>query len=403
MGQRHIHLQPLGGVAGDMFVAAMLDALPGAEAETLACVRRVVAEAEAAVALEAARDCGLTGRRFRVTESRPTETGHAHVHWSALRRRIESTGLPAGVMRRTLAIFQHLAEAEARVHGVPPGQVAFHEVGAVDSLVDIVAAAALIEAAGACGWSCEPLPLGQGTVMSTHGRLPVPAPATTELLRGMPTVSDGLEGERVTPTGAAIVRHLEPAFMLPARPGRLAETGTGFGRRSLPGMPNMLRVLIFETEAADAGLDAGAVGLVEFEVDDQSPEDLAVALDRLRRQPMVRDVVQYPVTGKKGRLSSAVRLLTDPDAVQAVAAACLEETRTLGLRWSVVNRLSVPRRTVSVDGPAGTMQVKIAQRPGGTTAKAESDDVREIAGSHRRDEVRRMAEQKALKQLEKDP
>ncbi len=402
MARRHVHLQPVGGIAGDMFVAAMLDALPGAEAGTLACVRRVVPEAEAAVALETARDCGLTGRRFRVEEKHSPAAAHDHVHWPALRRRIRQAGLPGAVARRALDIFARLAAAEARVHGVAPDEVAFHEVGAVDSLVDIVAAAALIEAAGACGWSCEPLPLGQGTVMTAHGRLPVPAPATTELLRGMPTVSDGLEGERVTPTGAAIVRHLEPAFLPPARPGRLAETGTGFGRRTLPGTPNMLRVLIFETETADARLDAGTVGLVEFEVDDQSPEDLAVALDRLRQQPAVRDVVQYPVTGKKGRLSIAVRLLTDPDAVQAVAAACLEETRTLGLRWNVVNRLTVPRRTVSVDGPGGTMQVKIAQRPGGTTAKAESDDVREIAGSHRRDEVRHAVEQKALEQ-EEDP
>lgn len=400
MATRRIHLQPVGGIAGDMFAAALLDAFPGALDPVLAAVRRVVPEETAEITLAGGASHGITGRRFRVHEHAAPGNGHRHVHWAALRRRIREAGLAPGVAERALDIFGLLAEAEARVHGVAPEEVAFHEVGAVDSLVDVVAAAALIETVAAAEWTCEPLPLGRGTVETAHGRLPLPAPAVAELIRGLPVTDDGVAGERVTPTGAAIVRHLDPGFDSPAAGGRLAHTGTGLGSRSLPGVPNLLRVLVVEAEGAPGGLQPGLVGVVEFEVDDQTPEDLAVGLERLRAHAGVLDVLQYPVTGKKGRLAVAVRLLTEPGAVERVAAACLQETRTLGLRCGTVRRLAVPRRTVEVDGPGGPVPVKIADRPGGATAKAEMDHVRHVAGTRPRDDARRRAERLALDKAE---
>lgn len=412
-----IHLDALGGVAGDMVVAALLDAFPEHEAGVARSVRAALAEAapdaaaRVACTLSAHSDGILTGRRFAVTrDGRPAEENghnhhphhghhhhHAHRHWAEIRDGLRRADLAPEVARHALAIFGHLAEAEARVHGIPVDQVAFHEVGAWDSIADIVATAHIVAALDASAWTVSALPLGGGRVKTQHGPLPVPAPATTLLLDGFALVDDGIHGERVTPTGAAILRHLCGTARVPGA-RVLARSGTGFGTRRLPGISNCLRVLAFEEGAAHQPAGAREIGIVEFEVDDQTAEDLAQGLDRIRAHEAVLDAVQMPVFGKKGRMMTHVRVLARADALDAAIGACFRETTTIGLRYRKEAGIALERDSVSVEAEGREVRVKRVARPGGRTAKAEADDA--LAGEDHaaRARLRRTAERIALDQ-----
>jgi uncharacterized protein (DUF111 family) len=271
-------------------------------------------------------------------------------------------------------------------------EVAFHEVGNWDSIADIVAAATLIDALSPASWSVGSLPVGHGRVRTAHGDLPVPAPATALLLQGLAFHDDGRPGERVTPTGAAILRYLAPSSGLGRDPKVLRGTGFGFGTRRLDGMSNVLRVLAFESAAADTAA-TDTVGIIQFEIDDQSGEDLAVALDEIRAHPAVIDVTQTLSLGKKGRMMMAVQVLAKPERLDEVCEVCFRQTTTLGLRTRVETRRILARRELRAAG----LRVKIAERPGGATAKAEMDDAAGEAGGHRaRAAARHAAETRAI-------
>ncbi|HEY4031535.1 MAG TPA: LarC family nickel insertion protein [Caulobacteraceae bacterium] len=432
-----IQLDALGGVAGDMFLAAMLDAFPDLEAGVLASIAAVLGE-EARCRLVEHNDGVFRGRRFLVEEAaghhhpdhhpdshdqhghdhhhhdghdhhhhhdQPHDHDHDHDHdhghdhrdWTVIRGQLQAAPLDPSVRAHAVAIFAHLAEAEARVHGVTPEEVRFHEVGAVDSIADIVGAAHVIALSGVEDWTVSALPQGSGRVRTAHGLMPVPAPATTLLLEGFAFVDDGAPGERVTPTGAAILRHLcDPAASSVGKARTLKRSGVGFGARTLPGVSNCLRVLVFEAGEAACAWDEEALSVIEFEIDDQPAEDLAVALDRLRALPAVIDAVQTPVFGKKGRMVAAVRLLARTDGVQAVCEAVFRETTTLGLRMHEARRAVLRRREQAVRVDGGQVRVKTAERPGGATAKAEVDDAQALGGHAARSGLRRAAEQAAL-------
>ena len=437
-----IQLDALGGVAGDMFVAAALDAFPDLEAGVIASVAAALAPSmagEITCRLVPHNDGVLQGSRLLVERGAPAQEpardrhdhhGHGHDHhdhdhraagghhphgghrpWSAIEADLRRADLPAAVRDHALAIFGHLARVEASVHGIDVADVAFHEVGAWDSIADIVAAAHLIDALGAELWHVGALPLGSGRVRTAHGPLPVPAPATVLLLQGFAMLDDGIAGERVTPTGAAILRHLrdihprDPGSATPRAPRLLGRTGIGFGTKTLPGISNCLRLLVFDEVKADASSAVPSpakpathreLAVIEFEVDDQSAEDLAMGLDRLREHEHVFDVVQAPMFGKKGRMTTHVRALARVDGVDDAIAACFRETTTIGLRHHVVEGAALPRTTatVAVDGHA--VRVKVVDRPGGRTAKAEADDALAHATHATRATIRREAERLAL-------
>ncbi|MDP7345024.1 MAG: LarC family nickel insertion protein, partial [Alphaproteobacteria bacterium] len=329
---RRIHLDAVGGVAGDMFVAAMLDAHPGETDGALAAVRAAGLPQSVDLRVVPHQDDILTGTRFEVVL--PADNGaEEHMPFRTLRARLADAELTAGTLARTQDIFARLAAAEGAVHGVAAEEVTFHEVGAWDSIADIVAAAHLIEQSGAARWSVSSLPMGAGSVKTAHGDLPLPAPAVVELLKGFSLHEDGRKGERVTPTGSAILAHLNPDNSGLHPPERLAECGIGFGTKVFAGISNVLRVLEFEGTGGGIGEDQIAV--LRFEIDDQSPEDLAVGLDKLRAHDGVLDVVQSPAFGKKGRITAQVQILTRMHAREAVIAACFSETTTLGLRWEI--------------------------------------------------------------------
>ncbi len=385
----HIHLDPVGGAAGDMFVAAMLDAFPRHRAGVLAAVRAAGLPPRIACCVMGHRDHALTGNRFVVDMRRePHDDDHGHTPFRTIKGRLARARLSPGVRGRALAIFGLLAEVEGKVHGIAPEKVSFHELGGWDSIADIVAAAYLIDAMGPASWSVGPLPLGSGRVRSAHGLLPVPAPATALLLQGFAAMADGIGGERVTPTGAAILKHLGCASGMGAGARRLAGTGIGFGTRKLPGISNVLRVLAF-SDVASGDWQTDRVTQIEFEVDDQTPEDLAVGLDHIRAVDGVLDAVQSPVLGKKGRIAIAVRVLCAPERRDAVIAACFHETTTIGLRMQTVERAILPRDVATAPGG---LRVKRVTRPGGrVTAKTEIDGVSGKSGAVERDEARRAA------------
>ena len=229
--------------------------------------------------------------------------------------------------------------------------------------------------------------------MTAHGPLPVPTPATTLLLAGMPLVDDGVSGERITPTGAAILAHLSPTFVGDGRVRILSGTGTGFGTRELEGRSNILRVLGYGDQE-ESDWQEEMVGVCEFEIDDQTSEDLAVALGHLRQLEGVYDVLQSTVYGKKMRMMTHIRVLFDPSVEKTVVGTCFSETTTLGLRVSNVRRQVLIRNPHAVTRDGQTFRIKETRRPGGTTSrKLEIDEIKDIEGGHSaREKLRRELE-----------
>ncbi len=396
---RHIHLDAVGGVAGDMFVAALLDALPELRRRVLADAAAVLPEG--APALADRPSAGIRALGFGLTglHGHGHDHGYGHHHhghggeagdFRDMVQRIRGAALHDGTGEQAVAILTILAEAEAAIHGVPVASVHFHEIADWDSLLDVVAAGSIAAALPDVRWSVSPLPLGGGLVKTRHGLLPVPAPATAAILKGFAWRDDGVGGERVTPTGAAILRHLVAEAGGPPAGGRLGAVGVGAGTRALPGMANILRALVFSEEAAAAGAAEEVVTVLEFDIDDMTGEEIAVAAECLRGVAGVLDLSIGQRQGKKGRAMQSFRLLVGPGAVEAVAARCFTETSTIGLRLHDERRIVLPREQVQATGGVG---VKLVRRPGGTaSAKAESDHVAAADGLEARRRARRRAE-----------
>lgn len=386
----HIHLDAVGGVAGDMFIAAVLNAFPELRGGMEEAIRAAGLPSDIGIDIEAHCDHALTGLKFAISEAgHNAESAHRHRTFSHIRNALQESMLAVPVRAQAIAMFTLVAEAEAQVHGMSVEAVAFHELGEWDSIADIVGAAFLISELNAT-WSVGPLPLGGGRVLTAHGPLPVPAPATALLLEGFECFDDGVSGERVTPTGAVILRHLGANRALGREPRTLVGGGSGFGTRSLPGLSNVLRLLAYNESKPQ---EQDRIAEILFEVDDQTPEDLATGLDKLRAHCAVRDVLQLSAFGKKGRMTTHVRILADPLQISAVCDACLEETTTIGLRYQVLDRVTLHRQELAVDVNGRSIGLKAVSRRGGITVKAEADDIAEAVGGHdARNQLRRHAD-----------
>jgi len=381
----HVHMDAPGGVAGDMFLAAMLDAFPDLED----ALRRDLADAgiseHAKLEWKPILKSGFAARhvQFDIDKTAPPTR-----HWRDIREMLTRSRLEPEIRDKALAMFVHLAEAEAASHAIPIDDVHFHELADWDSLGDFVGAASLIVRSGVGSWSCGAIPLGSGFVQTEHGRLPVPVPAVTALLKGFPLAQDDAAGERVTPTGAAILKELiaKPGARAPA--GVLLANGTGAGTRHLSGVPNIFRVLVLQIAEQASELISDHVQRITFEIDDMTPEEMGVALDLIRANAAVLDAGFTLGFGKKGRPRFAVDVIAKSRSADDVARVCFRETSTIGLRISDVERRVLPR----VETTAGPLRAKQSDRLGVITAKVESDDLAGISSLAERRRIARNAE-----------
>jgi uncharacterized protein (TIGR00299 family) protein len=402
------------GISGDMLLGALVDAGVSFErlAETAAALnvgarlemRKVSRGGLAAtkvdvIAPDAPAKPDALGHHFEAGEiahshqhgshshAHPHEHEREHTHaghrsLSTILAIIGSAPLSDAVKQSSMRAFQLLGEAEAAIHSMPIEEVHFHEVGAVDTIVDIVCAAAGAEMLGVVRWLSSPLNVGSGTVVCRHGTLPVPAPATLALLGDAPVYAAGPPMERVTPTGAALLRTLEVSYApLPAM--RILKVGYGAGGRETPGQPNLLRLLVGEEEADD---DAGAtepIAAIETVIDDCNPQLLGYVSELLLAAG-AWDVYRSAVQMKKGRTGIQMTVLCRPELVPALRNLLFRETTTIGLRWRIENKLALGREFVEVETRWGKVSIKIARWSNGEEANAtpEFEDCRKIAAEH---------------------
>jgi hypothetical protein len=375
---RIAYLDAFSGISGDMTVGALVHlGLPvTALREAIAVLDLGAVE----IGAERVERSGIVATKFQVRvhgahpEHAPAAYGHAHRPYAAIRELLAGSALAERVKTAALAVFARLAEAEGRVHGVAPEAVEFHEVGALDAIVDVVGASLGFAHLGVDAIHAGPLPMGQGRVRSAHGPLPVPAPAVVELLAGRPVRLEDGAAELVTPTGAAIVAAL--ARPEPAPEMRIEAVGYGAGDRTLPDRPNLLRILLGEP-VVPAGADE--VIVLEATIDDMSPQLYEHVLERLLAEG-ARDAFLVPVIMKKSRPATMLRVLAAPADRDRLAGIVFAETTTIGLRFTTWRRLVLAREEHTVETPYGPVRVKVARAPDGTPNVApEFEDCRRLA------------------------
>ncbi len=368
MTQRVLWLEPVGGIAGDMFLAAALD-LGVSQAELEAPLRTLELPAWRLAVTRAERHA-IFGTHVEVVVDAP-EGGHAHRSWKDIDALIARSQLPARAKARALQVFRLVGEVEARIHGTTLDAIHFHEVGAVDSIVDICGAAVVLELLGDPAVLSAPPPLGSGTIRIAHGVVPVPVPATLELLRDVPVRFEGV-GELTTPTGAALLK----AFATVGPPPELVveRVGYGVGTKDFPDRANVLRASLGRRSEAPDGLR-----VLECNLDDCSPQLLGALLEALLARGAL-DAWIAPVVMKKGRPGHLVGVLTDGAHRQAMVDTLLTESTTLGVREHAVTRTALERRHETVQTPWGPVRVKLGLRGDAVlNAAPEFDDCRALA------------------------
>ena len=344
------------GASGDMVLGALIDlGVP-------------IDGVRAALATLLPPDCELTATRvsrsgigaiqFDVRDGRHGGGEHArHRGLHEILEMIAGAGLPERVASRATLLFERLGRVEAEIHQVPIERVHFHEVGALDSIIDIVGSAWAIDALGVDRICASPLNTGSGTVATAHGQLPIPAPATIRLLEGVPVYSNGVQGELVTPTGALLVNgHATSYGPMPAMVIR--RTGYGAGQRHVPGQPNVLRAVLGESSAS---AERGRVLVLECNIDDMNPQFYASLVERLQAAGAL-DVYLSPVQMKKNRPGTLVTVLAPVGLRDAMLDLLFRESTTIGVRYHEAERECLSREWHTVVTPFGEVRVKIARR-----------------------------------------
>lgn len=437
----HIHLDIVGGIAGDMFVSAMLDTFESLHYEVSRSIKRVLPANIGTAVLSKGINSGISGLKFHLqlqgdsnscdahehthshahnqshshshthehssadehehqhdhahehthhehSHSRKHSHAHSHSHettYKYLCELLTSSSLDEKVIEIAVDLLTIIAKAEAKIHNKTLDDVHFHELADWDSLMDVVAAAVILSALSTCTWSTSKLPLGSGLVNTQHGLIPVPAPATAEILLGFEFIDDGIKGERITPTGAAILKYLSNTDLLTTQPqGKLITTGYGLGTKIFLGMPNILRALHFEKTTvvyAEQGTQPDTVVIIEFDIDDMTGEELGLSLDLLRAQQGVVDVIVQSARGKKNRSVESIRLLASCEYYQDIIDCCFNQTTTIGLRYRFETRRHLQREHHDIQGVA----CKTVTRPNGdTSCKIEHDELTSLTTLNQR-------------------
>jgi pyridinium-3,5-bisthiocarboxylic acid mononucleotide nickel chelatase len=359
------------GISGDMFLGALIDAgLPFEE------LKRALATLPIDhYSLEAKKEIknGLTGTKFSVQ----LEHGeHSHRGLHEISEIIQKSNFSAACKERSLRVFKAIAIEEGKIHGVSPDEIHFHEIGAIDSIIDIVGAAFGVEYMGIESIACSRVPLGSGFVNSGHGRIPLPAPATVTLLKGVPVYDAGIEVELVTPTGAALLKEFAKSFgTMP--PMTIDSIGYGAGSRDLADRPNLLRILIGKEEAQKT---TETVVVMDANLDDTNPEWLGFMMERLFDAGAL-DVVFCPIQMKKNRPGVQIQVIARPQDKDKLLDIMFAESTTLGIRFSYSQRQILEREQTEIESPWGKLRVKkVTGRDGSAILYPEYEACRKIAG-----------------------
>src|SRR5271165_4580735 len=399
---RIAYLDCFSGISGDMFLGALVDTgvSPKLLEDTVAAlgigarleISRVMRGGISATKV----DVHSNGEKDLPREIFWERQGHDHTQSQShgrglpeIRALIEKAAISNTAKSAAIRTFEALGEAEAEIHNTSIEQVHFHEVGAVDALVDIVCAAVGAESLAVEKWVCSPLNVGGGTVRCAHGTLPVPAPATLKLLRDAPVYSSGPQVELVTPTGAAIVKTLSARFS-PFPPMKIEKAGYGAGTRDFPEHPNLLRLTIGEADPAELADTTSAsrntlsdrITVLEANLDDLSPQVLAYAMERLLAAGAL-DVFSVPIQMKKGRPGALLTVLAKIEDADRLGNLIFAETTTLGVRRRQERRQTLSRRWETVSTTWGPVRIKIANMNGSVSNYApEYEDCRKLAETH---------------------
>jgi uncharacterized protein (TIGR00299 family) protein len=342
------YLDAFSGIAGDMIVGALADA--GADPVAIGAAIASL-QIDASVSFEKVKRGGIAATKYHVHWAEQK----SHRHLSGIVKIIDRGALSDRARQNAHAIFRKLGEAEAESHQVPIEKVHFHEVGAVDSIADIVGACVAFDQLDITEVYCSPVNVGSGTVNTEHGILPVPAPATARLLIGAPIYAQGPAMELTTPTGAAVAATLARRFG-PLPPMKVARTGHGAGTREFADQPNVLRVILGETTKADEAL---TVSVIEANIDDLNPQVLAWSAERLLESGAL-DVTIEQIIMKKGRPGSLLRVIAKPEDREMLAQQVFAETSTLGVRVYSAERRVRARTFTDVETPYGRVRVKVS-------------------------------------------
>lgn len=363
------------GAAGDMIVAALVHA--GADSNLLSQTLRGLHLDGYRLSIEPIKKQGLASMRFVVNLDKSAPQPHRHLkHIVEILNRAE---LPSNVRARAILVFERLASAEAKVHGTTIEKVHFHEVGAVDAVLDVVGAVAALDLLKIQSIQCSPIPVGSGIVHCEHGVMPVPAPATAELLKGVPLGLSEEPGELTTPTGAAILTALAESFG-PIPPMSLEAIGYGAGMRDGVKRPNVLRVLVGEATGSREGT-IDEVSVLEANIDDIAPEVIGYCLERLMAEGAL-DAFAVPIHMKKWRTGVILTVLCEPGQSAKLEAILFSETSTFGVRRHAAYRTKLTRRWETIDTRFGEIKMKIGQRVGLTTASPEFESCKAAATQH---------------------
>jgi uncharacterized protein (TIGR00299 family) protein len=364
------------GAGGDMIVAALLDA--GINLDALKAHLERLGIGGCDIRTERVRRGGLAGLRFLVNSVNAPGQDQPHRNLNDILTLIDRAALPARAAQRAKAIFTRLAEAEAKAHHIDVSQVHFHEVGAIDSIMDIVGSAVALELLGIDAVQCSPIPTGSGTITCSHGLLPVPAPATAELLLGVPLSLTPIAGEATTPTAAAVLTTLAESYG-PLPPMRVLAVGCGAGSRDEGALPNLLRVFVGEADqsgSADAAVELAA------NLDDCSGQVLGATIEALLAAGAM-DAWATPAVMKKSRPAWVLSVLCRPADAEAMEDILFAQTTTFGVRRALWTRSKLLRRHETVQTPYGAIRVKVGQRgKKDIIVSAEFDDCLAAAKAH---------------------
>ncbi|QDT06212.1 hypothetical protein K227x_46200 [Rubripirellula lacrimiformis] len=369
----------LSGISGDMTLGALVDL--GADVSAIESAVRSMGLPELSMTSEIVKKCGF--RAIQAHVNHPPEHAHRHLHH--IHEMIDrATEVDTAAKDLAKKIFQEVAVAEAKVHNSTLEKVHFHEVGAIDSIADIVGTAVAFGLLGIETVAASPVPTGTGTITIAHGRVSIPAPATADILRGVPIAPSDIEAELTTPTGAAILKATSQSFG-PVPGMTIDAIGYGAGTRDLEGQANVLRVLLGQTTdiaSGPAGVEVDRAVVLESNIDDSTPEQLADCADRLFAAGAL-DVFQIPCTMKKGRAATMLSVIAPPSRVGTLEQIIFQHTSSIGIRRHQVDRHKLIRRSETIETKYGPVRGKVVELPGGgQRLTIEDDDARSLATDH---------------------